>query len=345
MSSIRRIGIHSVPPRIVALTALASYTAQVFAVMQGWPLWGIALAMLLPWLPIFTLETAWTYHHYHWLALFYVLVITQGGHVVEHLAQMIQIHVLGLTGLVARGVFGALDIEWVHFTWNTWVLIAVVLLVPRFRGNPWLWVTAALAGWHEVEHVAIMSVYLRTGVAGTPGLLSRGGLIGGGLPLSRADLHFLYNLVETIPLVIGFVYQLRHAYDEWLKRALPHLPEPLLTVATERLAAVRFGAGETILRQGEVSDRFYVITQGDVEVTRRDPSGRDAIVDTLVPGQYFGEIGLLTGAPRNATVRAKTTVELLVVDQGTFRTLIESSRATADDLVAVARQRQGRAGT
>jgi len=69
------------------------------------------LAALIAWIPIFTTEMVWMSRHYHWLALFYVLVITQGGHFLEHVAQMVQIHVLGLTGLAARGIFGALDIE------------------------------------------------------------------------------------------------------------------------------------------------------------------------------------------------------------------------------------------
>jgi hypothetical protein len=44
---------------------------------------------------------------------------------------MVQLHVLGLTGPDARGIFGTLDIEWVHFLWNTWVLVAVAVLVPQ----------------------------------------------------------------------------------------------------------------------------------------------------------------------------------------------------------------------
>jgi hypothetical protein len=60
-----------------------------------------------------------------------VLVVTQTGHVFEHVAQMVQIHVLGLTGGSARGVFGALDIEWVHFIFNTWVIV----LIPSCSGS------------------------------------------------------------------------------------------------------------------------------------------------------------------------------------------------------------------
>jgi hypothetical protein len=57
-------------------------------------------------------------------------------------------------------------------------------------------------------------------VSGTPGLWSQGGAIGGGLPLSRPDLHFLYNIVETAPLVAGFFGQV--SQEAWrLRRATP----------------------------------------------------------------------------------------------------------------------------
>ncbi len=335
----RVLAVRSIPPQILVLTALASYVGQVFGNVQGWPLWAIVLATLLPWLPIFTSEMVWTYRHYQWLALFYVLVITQFGHVLEHVAQMVQIHLLGLTGPAARGVFGALDIEWVHFLWNTWVLIAVVLLLARFRANPWLWVTLVLAGWHELEHVVIMAAYLTTHVAGAPGLLSKGGLIGGGLPLSRPDLHFLYNLVETVPLVIAFVYQLQRSYDEWVKKALPHLSEQMLVETTNQLRPVRFAAGEQILRQGDLPDRFYIVTKGEAVVRRQDKPGQERELATLSPGQYFGEIGLLSLAPRTASVYAKTPVELLALDRDTFNKVVANSGTTAEEVAEVARRR------
>ena len=191
----------------VSLVALASIGGLVFTLVQGWPLWAVGMAVVLPWLPVFLRDLAWIYQRYGWLSLFYAAVVTQGGHCLEHVAQMIQIHVLGLDGANARGIFGVLDIEVVHFLWNSWVIVAVGLLVTRFPDNPWLWLTAVLAGWHEIEHAWIFSVYLTTGVSGTPGLLSQGGALLGGLPISRPDLHFLYNVIESIPLVVAFVRQ------------------------------------------------------------------------------------------------------------------------------------------
>ena len=198
------------PPRVTLLTSFVTSTGLLLASPRTWPLWATALLGLVPWIPPFALGAAWNYRRYHWLALLYVLVVTQTGHFLEHVAQMTQIHLLGLQGAAARGVFGALDLEWVHFAWNTWVLVAALVLVCRFRNNPWLWFTTLFAGWHGIEHTYILLIYLGTGVVGTPGFLSQGGLVGGGLPIIRPDLHFLYNLIETVPLAIAFFWQLRH---------------------------------------------------------------------------------------------------------------------------------------
>ena len=212
-TSSRLVAIHSVPSQAVGLTALTSGASLTVAIIQHWPLWGMGLAVVVPWIPLFAAETARIHRHYGYLALFYVLVVTQTGHLFEHVAQVTQIHIFHLAGASARGIFGTLDLEWVHFIWNSWVLVAVLLLLPQFRKNLWLWATLGLSVWHEIEHLVVFYVYLTSGKSGTPGLLARGGLIGGGLPILRPDLHFFYNLIETLPLVIGFVWQLHRAYD------------------------------------------------------------------------------------------------------------------------------------
>jgi hypothetical protein len=193
----------------ISLVLLASLGGFVFTTLQGWSLWTVGTAVVLPWVPVFVRDLGWIYKRYGWLALFYALVVTQGGHCLEHLVQMVQIHVLGLSGPAARGVFGFLDIEAVHLVWNTWVMLAVALLLSRFRSNAALRWTALLAGWHTIEHLYIFSVYLSTGVSGTPGLLSQGGALFGGLPISRADLHCVYNIVESVPLFMAFFAQVR----------------------------------------------------------------------------------------------------------------------------------------
>ena len=204
----RMISIHAVPLPFILLTAGIS-VGFVTTFWLGWAIWQVAILVVLAWLPLFFLKTVSIHRQYGWLAFFFILVVTQGAHFLEHVAQMVQIHLLGLSGLQARGIFGMIDIEWVHFIWNSWVLICTVLLVFLFRKNPWLWVLLVISVWHEIEHVSIMSVFLRTGHPGAPGLLAAGGAIGGGLPLSRPDLHFFYNLLEELVLIIAYFSQIQ----------------------------------------------------------------------------------------------------------------------------------------
>lgn len=331
-------GIHGVPDRIVALTAVASIGGLLLANVNGWPLWGHGLMLVLVWGPIFAIETAWTHRHYGWFALFYVLALTQLGHFVEHLVQMVQLHLLHRRGAGASGVFGQLDIEWVHLGFNTWVLLAVVLLLTRFRRNRWLWITAVIATWHQIEHGYIISVYLRTGVEGAPGLLAEGGVIGGGIGLRRPDLHFLYNVAETVPLLLAFGWQVRHTYNAWLARAFPKVAGPVLVEATRRARTLRVAAHQDIVHEGDRGGEVYVVVLGEVEVLRRTETTERRMA-VLGPGQYFGEAAALHGVPRTATVRASTSSELVVLDHDTFATLLRGSAETADDVDRLSRAR------
>jgi hypothetical protein len=202
---------NSIPLYAVISASLISLGLLVIH-MIGMDLWKVALLILLAWLPIFAVKTREIYRQYHWLAFFFVLLIAQSVHFTEHIAQMIQIHLLGLSGMQAHGIIGMLDLEWVHFIFDAgWVPICVYTLLFVYRkSNPRLWVLAVIVTWHALEHLVIMSVYLRTGIVGSPGLLAHGGAIAGGLPLIRPDLHFLYNLIEETLILLAYTYQLKH---------------------------------------------------------------------------------------------------------------------------------------
>ncbi len=205
------ISSNSIP--LYAIIAASLISLSLLAIhFIGMDLWKVALLILLAWLPIFVVKTREIYQQHRWLAFFFVLLIAQSVHFTEHIAQMIQIHLLGLSGIQAHGIIGMLDLEWVHFIFDAvWVPLCVYILLFVYRkNNPWLWVLAVIVTWHALEHVAIMSVYLRTGIVGSPGLLSHGGIIAGGLPLVRPDLHFLYNLIEETLILTAYTYQLKH---------------------------------------------------------------------------------------------------------------------------------------
>jgi hypothetical protein len=155
------------------------------------------------------------------MALFTLLVLAQTGHVIEHVAQMVQLHALGLEGSDARGIVGQLDVEWVHFIWNAGVVAFLGALLWRAPTNRWLGVACVFAAWHLIEHDAIMQSFLLTGIPGSPGLLSSGGLFAGGLPLSRPDLHFFYNLIELATIGLAYRWQLGLARFREGSAALP----------------------------------------------------------------------------------------------------------------------------
>ena len=110
----------------------------------------------------------------------------------------------------------------------------------------------------------------------------------------------------------------------------PLSPSVLETLA-RRLVPVSVPAGEVFVREGEASDRFFVIVSGQVEVTHDL-----AVLRHEGPGEFFGEIGLLRDAPRTATVTTVEDTALLALDRddflGAVTGQIDATRA-AEDIV------------
>ncbi len=77
--------------------------------------------------------------------------------------------------------------------------------------------------------------------------------------------------------------------------------------------SIYYQAGEVIFKQGYPSEHAYVILRGQVEVYREMPDGTQEHLATLDEGQMFGEYGVLDEAPRSASVRALTNVELQIM--------------------------------
>jgi CRP/FNR family transcriptional regulator, cyclic AMP receptor protein len=73
----------------------------------------------------------------------------------------------------------------------------------------------------------------------------------------------------------------------------------------------KLGAGQVVFEEGELGDSLFVISSGEVEVVRKDASGKPRVLATLTAPQFFGEMSLIDKEYRSATVRAKTDCELL----------------------------------
>jgi CRP-like cAMP-binding protein len=79
-----------------------------------------------------------------------------------------------------------------------------------------------------------------------------------------------------------------------------------------------FPAGEQLIREGDTGASFYVVLDGEMEISR----GGERLGTTRSRGDFVGEIALLAHSPRTATVTAKTPVRALVIDGRDFRSLL-----------------------
>jgi len=99
------------------------------------------------------------------------------------------------------------------------------------------------------------------------------------------------------------------------------LPLTVLEQVASDLKPMRFAAGEVVIRQGAVGDRFYVIGSGEVEV-----EADDRVVRRMGPGESFGEVALLRDVPRTADVVALTDLELYAVGRDAFVCAVTGDR-------------------
>ncbi|KAB2962761.1 MAG: cyclic nucleotide-binding domain-containing protein [Thermoanaerobaculia bacterium] len=80
-------------------------------------------------------------------------------------------------------------------------------------------------------------------------------------------------------------------------------------------------AGVTIFEQGAAGAEMFIIEEGDVEIFRRF-AGREKVLSTLGPGDFFGEMSVLEGRPRSAGARARSACRLLPIDASTLDALL-----------------------
>ncbi|MBX3061688.1 MAG: cyclic nucleotide-binding domain-containing protein [Anaerolineae bacterium] len=130
--------------------------------------------------------------------------------------------------------------------------------------------------------------------------------------------------------------------NEYLVQALAALTQDQLVEVKRKVKPLIYPAGSTIVRQGETGDKFYIITQGQVDVLIDRPDGSQVLVNQLHEGQYFGEMALLGSGLRTATVRASIDSEVGVValDSAAFNALIAESHSLRDELSIIIQQRQ-----
>jgi putative ABC transport system ATP-binding protein len=128
---------------------------------------------------------------------------------------------------------------------------------------------------------------------------------------------------------------------EFLKRIdhFSRLSVGTLASIADKMWTEQHGAGEIVIRQGDVGRHFYVIREGEVEILRED-NGQSRRLNVLAEGDWFGEEALLTSKPRNASVRTTKPTVLYVLGEADFRDAVAHSESLREELNKVLFERQ-----
>jgi len=107
-----------------------------------------------------------------------------------------------------------------------------------------------------------------------------------------------------------------------------------LEFLASRIDEVQLKPGQTVIREGQPTESFFILKSGSVRVTR---SGKP--VASLGPGEFFGEIGMLDRGPASATVVADGPVEAMVLSHAQFRDAIRGNQGLAMQVIAAMAER------
>jgi MFS family permease len=118
------------------------------------------------------------------------------------------------------------------------------------------------------------------------------------------------------------------------------LPAPTLEALAMSLAQTDIPAGETLFRQGDHGDRFYIVESGEIEI---EIDGR--VANVLGPGDHFGEIALLRDLPRTATARARKETVLYALERDAFLGAVTGHSESSEAAESVVFARLGLTGS
>lgn len=161
--------------------------------------------------------------------------------------------------------------------------------------------------------------------------------------LGREAFLVMVGASDLVASEIGELLRTRVAATR-LRDAVPQLTAAAGARVLPEFASRTYGPGATVIRQGDPAVEFFVVLDGEVVVIR-EARGQRAEVARLGPGDYFGELGLLHAAPRNASVVAgESGTTVLVTGKAGFDRLLAEGGGRAGALASAMLARAERAG-
>jgi MFS family permease len=217
---------------------------------------------------------------------------------------------------------------------DTLVEVAAPTLLQRAVPDA---VLARVFGAVETMLIAMMGVGAIVAPALVHGLGTRGAMIATGLVLPTLGLLFWGRLAA-----IDRAFARPERELELLRGVaiFQPLPQATLEGLAGQLARVHAAAGEQVVREGDPGELFYIVADGDLDV-----SVDGAPVRRLGPGDHFGEIALLRDLPRTATVTARTDADLYSLDRDEFIGAVTGHAPSKEAADAVAGARLAAART
>ena len=126
----------------------------------------------------------------------------------------------------------------------------------------------------------------------------------------------------------------RRAPSRIIPRAFPGIKPDEIEELIANSQVHSYLPGAILCRENAVEDRFYMILDGEAEVTKDINNSESRLLTTLAPGDFFGEMALIHNAPRAATVTAKTALTTLELDKYAFDRVIHKSTSIAMAMVS-----------
>lgn len=125
----------------------------------------------------------------------------------------------------------------------------------------------------------------------------------------------------------------RRAPSRIIPRAFPGIKPNEIEDLIANSNVRSYEPGTILCRENEVEDRFYMILEGEAEVTKSVNNSQVRTLKTLQPGDFFGEMALIHNAPRAATVTVKTPMITLELDKAAFNRALHNSSSIAMAMV------------